>query len=272
MSPNQEKSNKEQSTENLVNSLVAAGTSGLAGAYASFFFEGVKKRLQSNQSLPQFQSNMLPWIRESFRGSGSFACSLVPTSMIQQMAHQYFSKQNSSNEVMETIFSGALGGFASTVVENIVLQQQLKKFGPKEAFSDLISQGKTRIFRGLPLIMTREAFFGFSYMQGAKEAANYATTHYGPAFALPAKLMVGALGSLVSHPFDTVATTMQHKGYRTAGEAIGHLWAENKVKAFYKGGFARIGLFTTAMLTIDTVQNSVLNHLNDQPASAPKIS
>lgn len=267
MSPNNEQ--KNQSTENYGNSLIAAGASGLAGAYASFFFEGMKKRLQSNQALPQFNLSLFPWIKESFRGSSSFACSLVPTSIIQQMTHHYFSNQNSSNEIAETIFSGALGGFASTMVENIVLQQQLKKCGPKEACSDLLSQGKTRLFRGLPLIMSREAFFGFSYLQGAKQAAHYATTNYGPEYALPAKLMVGALGSLVSHPFDTVATTMQHRGYSKSKEAVKHLWRENGVKAFYKGGFARIGLFTTAMLTIDEVQSTVLNELNGK--STPKF-
>lgn len=254
--------NQDQSFKTYSNALVAAAISGLAASYASFFFEGMKKRLQSNQPLPQFKSNTLAWLRESFRGSGSFACSLVPTSVIQQMAHQHLAQNNSSNETIETIFSGALGGLASTVVENVVLQQQLKKYGSREAFSDLISQGKTRLFRGLPWIMVREAIFGFSYMQGAKEAADYATTNYGAIYAIPAKLMVGALGSLISHPFDTIATTMQHRGYRIGMHAVKYLWSENQLKAFYKGGAARIGLFTTAMLTIDTVQSSLLNKLN----------
>lgn len=255
------------------NSLIAAGTSGLVGAYAAFFFEGAKKRLQSNQPLPSLQQvGMKTWFKESFRGSSSFAGSLVPTSIIQQMTSHYFQEQNLSytmtGKMLETVFSGSLGGMASTIVENIVLEQQLHNTGPKQAFFNLLTQGHTRIFRGLPLVMTREAIFGFCYLKGANEAGNYATTHFGAAYALPAQLCVGALGSLISHPFDTVATTMQHKGYKKTTDAAMYLWNENKAYAFYKGGAARIGLFTTAMLTIGKVQKVVLDKLNDQPENS----
>ena len=88
---------KNKST-NYVNSLIAAGTSGAAGAYASFFFEGTKKRLQSNQSLPNpIKLGGKIWFKESFRGSGSFAGSLVPTSIIQRMTSHYFEEKNLSN-------------------------------------------------------------------------------------------------------------------------------------------------------------------------------
>jgi len=273
MPSSQNTSNKDTSH---LNSLVAAGTSGLAGAYASFFFEGTKKRLQSNQSLPNpMKSGAKIWFKESFRGSGSFAGSLVPTSIIQRMTSHYFEEKNLSNtfagKAAETISSGALGGLASTVVENMVLEQQLKKVGPKDAFMSLIGQGYTRIYRGLPVIMAREAIFGVCYLKGADEAGKYATANFGAAYDIPARLTVGVLGSLASHPLDTIATTMQHQGYANVSDAVAHLRKENGIKAFYKGGAARIGLFTTAMLVISKTNEVVSDKLNEITATAPEF-
>ena len=156
------------------------------------------------------------------------------------------------------------------MVENIILTQQLKKIGPKEAFLSLVGQGYTRIYRGLPVIMGREAIFGACYLKGSDKASEYASEHFGAMYAFPARLTVGVLGSLASHPLDTIATTMQRHGYGKAREAVKHLWHEGGAKSFYKGGGARIGLFTTAMLVIPKTNQLVSDELNDMTASSPK--
>lgn len=273
-----EESSNEQSDikkQNYSHTLIAAGTSGLVGAYAAFFFEGAKKRMQSNQKMPSpSKLGLHSWFKESFRGSSSFAGSLIPTSVIQQMTGHYFEEKKLSHTLMgktiETIFSGGLGGLFSTIVENLVLEQQMNKTGTKDAFLNLLNQGNTRIFRGLPLVMSREAIFGFCYLKGADQAGNYAATHFGTYYTIPAQLAVGALGSLISHPLDTAATTMQRYGYNSTKQAVAHLWNENKIQSFYKGGAMRIGLFTTAMLTIKNTQEAVINLL-DNDLSPSKI-
>ena len=278
MQQNTEESTSEPShvqKPNYVHTLVAAGISGGCGAYASFFFEGAKKRLQSNQKLPNLK-NIGPyiWLKESFRGSSGFAGSLIPTSIIQQMTSHYFEEKKLSYTLMgrtiEIVCSGGLGGIFSTMVENLVLEQQMTKTGPKDAFFNLLKQGNTRIFRGLPLVMSREAIFGFCYLKGADEASNYAATNFVAYYAIPAQLAVGAIGSLISHPFDTTATTMQRYGFNSMLTSAKHLWNENKVKSFYKGGAMRIGLFTTAMLTIKNTQEITMRALEDehQPINA----
>ena len=261
-----------------MHSLVAGGISGGAAGYAGFYFEGLKKRLQSDQRIPNRTSLSLnTWVKESFRGAGTYALCNIPATVVQKMASNFLNKQLVSNtaigQAATAIISGGLGGIPAAFLGNILLEQQLKSIGPVEAFSNLMTHGISRLFRGVSLVMIREAMFGFCYLKGVNEAGNYASTHFGPMFSLPAQLAVGALGSLASHPFDTVATTMQRYDYKNIKDAGTYLWKENGVKAFYKGGAARIGLFTTTMLTLNKVQQSVLDVLDgDAPVKfKPKI-
>lgn len=259
---------EQKAKPTLAESAMAAGTSGFVGAYASFFFEGIKKRLQSNQKIPAVNTlGLNGWLKESFRGSSGFAASLVPTSIIQQMLSYHFKNNPPQSEFLKTtepLLSGAVGGIASTFAENVILTQQMKKIGPADAISSMYAEGYFRIFRGLPMIMCREGVFGFCYLKAANEASNYATQNYGPAFSWPAKLLVGIAGSLASHPFDTTATTMQRNGYSNILDAVNHLRNENGWRAFYKGGGARVALFTTAMVTISKTQEGVINHFQSK--------
>lgn len=249
------------------NTLIAGSTSGFIGSYTGFFFQATKKRLQSGQKLPSLlEMGPRKWVNETFRGSFNFAACLVPTAVIQQVADQYCKQSNISNaywmQWIGTLFSGALGGIASTAVENILLQQQLKKITASEAIKELINESPRRIFRGVQLIMAREAVFGYCYLEGAKQAGNYAAAQFGENYRLPAQIAVGITGSLATHPFDTMATVMQQHNYTQTRQAAKHLLNEkNVVKSFYKGGIARIGLFTTTMVVIGNTQQAIMDRL-----------
>lgn len=250
-----------------VHSLVAGGISGGAAGYAGFYFEGLKKRLQSDQKIPNRTNlNLNTWLKESFRGAGTYAACNIPATVVQQMANNFLKKQQRSDTAIEqattAIVSGGLGGIPAVILGNILLEQQLKAIGAAEAFKNLLTHGISRLFRGTSLVVVREAMFGFCYLKGVNEAGNYAATHFGSMFVLPAQLTVGVIGSLVTHPFDTVATAMQRYDYKSIKDAGTALWKENGVTAFYKGGAARIGLFTTSMLTLNKVQKSVLEALD----------
>ena len=95
------------------------------------------------------------------------------------------------------------------MIENILLQQQLQKTTASQATMALLNQSSTRLFRGIKLIMIREAMFGCCYLKGVKQAGDYATQNFGEKYVMPAQIMVGILGALASYPFDTTATIMQ---------------------------------------------------------------
>lgn len=257
-----------KSDRHFTNTLIAAVTSGLVGASSSFVFKGLKIRLQSGQPLPSI-SQLGPriWIKESFRGSLSYTACLVSTSVVQQVSDRFFEEHNTSGIPLVkwsgTLLAGALGGITYNVAENIILQQQRHKMSAFSAAASLVRESPTRIFRGLSFIMPREAVFGYSYLKGAQQAGDYAKEHYGESYIMPAKIMVGIMGALASHPFDTASVTMQAYGYTKMRQAVSHLLAEpSPVRAIYKGGLARIGLFTTSMLAISMTQRAVMDKLD----------
>ena len=265
----------EQTVSNhqYINVLIAGGVSGFTGAFTTFFFAAGKKRRQSGQAFPSI-SELGPrkWVRETFRGSIGNSVLLTPTAVIQQLSDQYWKQQgsaNPSNQIAATLFSGAVGGVASTVVENMLLQQQIKKASASQALISLYEQSPTRIFRGMQMIMLREAIFGWCYLSGVVQAGNYAAEHYGARYRMPVQILVGMMGALVSHPFDTTATTMQQHGYTKTRHAVQHLLREpNAIKAFYKGGLMRMGLFTTGIIVVSNTRQAVMNQLQAPPPSS----
>ncbi len=278
----------KQSTENLSNgvtpsrhtqgqSLIAAGVSGFFAGYAGFPFESIKKRLQSNQALPSAHNMGLRiWLRESFRGVGSYALTNIPASVAQQMTNHYFEEQTTishtlAGKTIQVVISGAVGGIPATIIGNTLLEQQLKQIKPTQALVNLVKEGGVmRPLRGVVMTMVRESMFGFCYLKAMDDAGQYATKHWGPSYALPAQVTVGITGSLLSHPFDTIATTMQRYNYASVSEAAQHLWRQNKSMAFFKGGLARVGLFTSTMWVINRTKQAVLEQFESEDCSVPK--
>lgn len=254
-------------------SLVAAGVSGFFAGYAGFPFESVKKRLQSNQPLPNANMGIRLWFKESFRGVGSYALTNIPASVVQQMTNHYFEEQTTishtlAGKTIQVVIAGGVGGVPATIIGNTLLEQQLKKIKPTEALSNLLKEGGyTRLLRGASMTMVREAMFGFCYLKAMDDASQYASSHWGPAYAIPAQVTVGVVGSLLSHPFDTIATTMQRYNYTGVREAAEHLWRQNKSSAFFKGAMARVGLFTSTMWVINKTKQTVLEQFETDESS-----
>jgi len=273
MKSSRPKSSEEQTEADvkkprLMNTIIAAFAGGVAGGYASFIFEGMKKRLQSNQTLPNpLNMTTYKWLRESFRGANAFTCSLVPTGIFQQVTKHVLEEKGIAHtpmgETIGNVAAGAVGGVASAGVENVILWQQLGKSGPYEAIQRLFSESPTAIFRGIFPVMAREAMFGVCYLKLAGEAGKYAKENFGNRYELPAQIVVGTIGSLASHPFDTTATTMQKYKF-TFSQAVTHLWEEGGLGSFYKGCAARVFLFTTAMMVISQTSEKVLSRLTDK--------
>ena len=191
---------------------------------------------------------------------------------------------SNSAGIASAVASGAFSAFSSTAVENIILQQQLTKTRPRVAINALLKQGYSRPFVGLAQIAIREAGFAFCWLWGASATYNFVLNEtQNKTLAFASQIPVGVVGALGTHPFDTWATQLQRGskvkedsflGWKTAKR----LYNKEGVKGFYKGGAARVGLFTGCMLVMATVQPWIDNKLkaitaddNNRPSgSAPR--
>lgn len=247
------------------NALIAGSISGACGSYSAFIFEATKKRVQSNQALPKMSGGVFPWCIDTFRGSLTFTAFSTPTMVVQQLLDAYCKNHFSPNTYENNLgafFSGALGGVVSTATENILLRQQMKKIKSRDAIRELTNPSNFYLLRGLQLIMMREAIFGFCYLRGVKQAGGYAQSHWGEQFVLSAQIATGIFCAIISHPFDTIATTMQRYDLKHVHEAISHLLREkNSYMPFFKGLLPRSLLFTTAALVINKVQAETMRTL-----------
>lgn len=250
-----EQPTQSESSQQSLPSVAAKGAvAGSVAAVTSFPFEGLKKRLQTGQvernlwAIAKYFTNP----REVYRGVTAFIVSLTPTSAIQNssnVAIQRSMGETTEAKIASGVFGGAMGAIASTAVENTILRQQKLGVGFAGGLKAVAQEGPKGFYRGLSCLAVREAIFGLSYMQLASAAGKSAREQYGPNAVLPATVTVGVLGSLASHPFDTTATAMQEQGGNAKPlETAKRLFEEGGVKRFYRGGAARCGLFTIAMV------------------------
>src|SRR3990167_3411836 len=117
--------------EPLWRSLISGGTAGAVAGSGNYFFESLKKKLQSYQPMPTNFS-------ELYRGVTPYVANLTLTTMVQSVADNGFKRifndpMSNSAGIASAVASGAFSAFSSTAVENIILQQQLTKTRPRVA-------------------------------------------------------------------------------------------------------------------------------------------
>lgn len=167
---------------------------GTAAAAVSYPGESLKKRVQSTQRI-----SFSPL--EVYRGVSAFWTSLLLTTTVQTMLSKYLDR----SDLAGALFSGSVGGVASTATENVIVRTQMLSSNPRHAIQSLLKEGgPRRIFLGLPCIAVREAVFFSSTIHVSDSVSRHLG---GNAFA--GLLVTGAVGTLISHPFDTIATTQQ---------------------------------------------------------------
>lgn len=244
---------------------ISAFIGGAGGGFACFFAEGLKKRSQSNQ--PISLASFYP--KELLRGSTSFALSVGTTSVAQFTLKRLLKNLPSYDDTSATwnvataIASGMCGALFSTVVENIILQQQLTKSTPSKAISTLVKQGYVRPWLGLPELMVREGGFALTMLYLACVVSEHLKAKYNnEAVSHAGEIGVGVFGAFFTHPFDTMATYKQ-KNLTNTRTALKDLYAQNGFSAFYKGVGYRAMLFTGCMLIIPYLENKSAKALQD---------
>ena len=210
---------------------------------ASFPLEGVKKLAQAGIDRRAHQVPL-------YRGSAIFAANIIPTTTIQFTMHSALKKIiKEESPVYQKFISdlscGAAGALVGTVVENTIIRQQQMSCGPKHAILDMFKYGLSRPWKSYGLIAMRDSIFTawmFCINDRIKQAAQ---DRYGDHALLPAAILSGTMGALLSHPFDTMATRMQRvhhpMSYRMAfNDVLNHLGG---TRGFYKGVQFRMALF-----------------------------
>ena len=259
--------------DNFTKTLVSSATGGYIGGYTCFPFEGIKKRLQTGELLSSDFFNLkngklLSFLhpKELLRGSTAFATcvtvasasSITFNSLIKKLP--FYDANSTSWNISAAIGSGMLGAVVgSTPVENTILIQQKKTIAPIPAMKIMLSQGITRPWVGVRELMMREAGFA-GVMLWAGPAANKAvldkTNDKG--LALIGELGAGAIGALLTHPADTLATYRQKlDGKISLLDGAKQLYKQNGISSFYRGAISRIGLFVGCATIIPRAANIV---------------
>ena len=236
----------------LKNGFIVDGIAGCTAGLVATPFETIKKRLGTNQQW-WFGWNKT-MVQETFRGGAAFIFSVGPVTILQGAAVNIIKNNVNAGEKLsdrQKLVAAGSGGFASAFTENIILRQQKFKLGPAKAVASLFQQSLTRPWLGIYALFGREIIFGFSYMKAEEVEKNYGK------FAV---LWLGAAGSLASHPFDRIATENQHCETRQSiYQSALKILKEGGLRNMYKGGAARICLFTTSMVVISQIKNTLEN-------------
>lgn len=244
---------------------------GAIGALVCYPFEGLKKRLQSGQTLTVRKDSLFakgsPFHpKELFRGSTPFAASVTLATVTSMTFNRVLknwpsSKAESSlSEAQCAFISGMLGAvIGSTPVENVILVQQLKKTTPFGAMKIMTKQGLTRPWVGLPELMIREAGFSFVMLYGASATElKVRSITNSDSFAFMGSLGLGVLGAIATQPFDTLATIRQKAdGTITPIQAVSKIFQQNGSRGFFRGLSQRLFLFTGCATIIPRVESSI---------------
>lgn len=247
-------------------------SSGAVAGLICFFFEGLKKRLQRGEIAKSDFFNLnngkvlrVLHPREAFRGATAFSMAVALNSAVGLTFTKYLRSHplyndSEQHQMSTAILGGMLGAcVASTPVENTIVVQQESGKGPLAAWEHMLKQGVSRPLVGVRELMVREAGFIGSVMYfGPKTREVVVEKTHNQALGTLATIGVGAAGSLLTHPFDTVATWRQkQEGKASISGACQELYRRGGVKAFYRGSWARIALFSGCLLTLDYLPSRI---------------
>jgi hypothetical protein len=243
-------------------------------AFTCFPLEGLKKWWQSKQdghTLSSWKNYRL------LRGSTVFAINIIPTTVVQlttKSSLKYYLREESS--LIEKIFGSALcgisGAICATFVENVIIRQQILKSGPMHALVEMLNISIFRPWKSFRLIATRDGIFTVSMFCILPELEkkikklfpdNYLTV-------ILARFAIGFLGTVLSHPWDTLATRMQMTHERMSlkmayKDALTNLTVNNKKRplmCLYTGFIFRLALFNIFQVAIPYVKDKTTEYLS----------
>lgn len=250
----------------------------------------VKNGLQLGKKVAVLAEEVKRDPRVLYKGLGVGMACMVPTMAAQVGLNQALEQAMPGNDPATQVQRNALAGAASAVFNNpaelVVVNQQTRKTNAVSTVKELYERnGVQVVMRGLTPKAVRESLFcaGFLtaypkakelYVQRNPEAMRWEST-------LAATAAVGPLTAAVTHPFDTLSTTMQAdpSGRTVRGwkDAVRSLMANAEANAIKEGAksssylgalfaglvprTARVMVAIPLMSSVkDAVQDSFNNH------------
>jgi hypothetical protein len=236
--------------------LLSTGVGGYAGATTCFPFESIKKKLESGQLKTLFSRELFPELhpQEIMRGSVAFSLAVGSNAatmiVVNRLLHslQGYDHNSKAQEIGAAVLSGGVASIFSTVVENTLMDQQLRGVSLQRSVSSLGKQGTTRFYIGFPELFLRECGFGtFMIVIMPTATKKVRDLTHNEALAQGAGLFVGIGGALGTQPFDVMATGKQKaacNGKRISTSQVAReIYKKQGVLGFWSGGIPRAGLF-----------------------------
>jgi hypothetical protein len=256
------------------NSLLANLFAGITVAYSCFPVQGLKKWWQSRQmgeTLTSWRDYKL------FRGSTFFAANVVPTTVIQLTTNNYIQANiiNDSSSFYAKLFvniiCGMCGATFTTMVENVILRQQIMGKGPIAAVRNMLNQSILRPWKSYSLIATRDTLFTMNMFCVVPEVKKICQDRFHGNFWLEsiARFGVGIIGTALSQPFDTMATRMQithqpmsiREAYLDCRKNLTSISKkERPILCLYTGFFFRLIMFNIFSNVIPYVQKKTTQY------------
>ncbi|OQS00653.1 Mitochondrial Carrier (MC) Family [Thraustotheca clavata] len=215
----------------------------------------VKNALQQGQPLV-FQPKVM------YRGVGINCLSIAPICAVQFAANgvlgRYISPDDDIGRILTAMVAGALSSLLSSPAELVMTLQQRTGQSIGSTVQEIVkSHGITRLYRGLPLTMFREASWCACYLALGPVVStklhhlfpntfgekNTATTAQKTWAAMGGSIAAGLVAVLASQPIDTLKTIVQGNALDKAAPSLTNqakqVWNKGGMNLYYKGTVPR---------------------------------
>lgn len=231
--------------------LFSSMMSGAVVSFTLFPVELIKKSLVANMYDREFNFRENVRKLNLIRGANIFALNIIPTTTIQlftnDMISPYIRNDASlSLKLLGSAFCGFQGAICATFIENFVTQLVKKDISSFQALKNLFEIGWLRPWASFSLIATRDAIFTICLLCINPEVRNYMQKNYSGKYGLEmlASFSVGFIGTILSHPFDTVATRVQTENTpQKIPAVVKEIFQSHGYKGFFKALWCRVILF-----------------------------
>lgn len=242
---------------------------GLADTLINFPPYGLHLRYQGNECIDPRKNRAIYRPRELYRGMLAYSV-IIPITCIADGFSEYLKRHFQMSPFAATFISGMTAAlFVSAPTSNVIVYQQQHQLKTRQAFSHIIRKhGPYKLTTGMSLYMVREGIYSTSVFSAKpwlqKQDARFEND-------VVASILVGVLATVLSQPWDTIATYMVSAQQRLSPlEAVRRMnkglehdgsVGSGGMKRFYRGFFLRgyavvAGIYVMSKVS-DTVKRSM---------------
>ena len=232
----------------------SGASAGLADTMLNYPPYGIKTRMQRGEinHWKEIFTGKFYYPNKLYQGIVPAGVSIIPATIIQDGVSSLI--RNYSDSGAGAACAGGLASAPlSTVMANVIVRQQNESLTPLKAIKSIQNEGWPRFFRGFVPTAKRDIIYAAGAFWGVNAIKQQMPDSHPLTQAAVASTVVGSAVTLLSHPDDTVATTMQdNKILQTLSETIKKIAKTKGIRGFYAGAFFRGYSVIAGMLTVST--------------------